>query len=101
MESGINPDMSKSPMALGKRVREYRGSGEMYRGFRKEGTHLHAFSCSGQKVRTFLCSGQQVRELFVTAQGEHQALSPNGHFSTEASKIAKTDDFLIKEVSKT
>ncbi len=87
-------------MALGKRVRVYTGPGEMSRGFRKEGTHLHAFSCSGQEVRIFLCSGQQVRDLFVTAQGEHQALSPNGHFSTEAPEIAKMDNFLTKEISK-
>jgi hypothetical protein len=32
--------------------------------------------------------------------GEHQALSPNGHFSTEAPEKAKMDDFLIKKVSK-
>jgi len=100
VESGINPDVSKSPMALGKRVRVYTGSGEMSRGFRKEGTHLHAFSCSGQEVRIFLCSGQQVRDLFVITPEEHQALSPNGSFSTEAPEIAKMNDFLIKKVSK-
>ena len=100
MESGINLGMSKSPLTLGKRVLEHRGFSEMSRGFRKEGTHLHAFSCSDQEVRTFLCSGQQLRDIFMTTPEEHQALSPNGHFSTEAPEIAKMDDFLTKEVSK-
>ena len=73
----------------------------MYRGFRKEGTLLHAFSCSGQEVRSFLCSGRQVRDLFVTTPEEHQTLSPNGYFFTEARAIAKMDDFLIQEMNTT
>jgi hypothetical protein len=36
----------------------------------------------------------------VITPEEHQALSPNGSFSTEAPEMAKMNDFLIKKVSK-
>ena len=48
VESGINPDVSKSPMALGKRVRVYTECGEMSRTVCPLVAFLLRFSTTGR-----------------------------------------------------
>ena len=63
-------------------------------------TCLFVLRPRGTNLSVFRPTGTRPFRDHARGPEEHQALSPNGHFSTEAPEIAKMDDFLIKEVSK-
>ena len=81
MESGINSAVSKSPMALGKRVREYRGSGQkLCTLWKEQQPNTEAFGPKGY-IRLF---------YFVQAAAMSQAGS--GAFLTTAGTVEEFRD---------